>query len=264
MSSIDANVFFAGLMMLTIAMAIASSYLQNATIALSSIFGPTYLQGVLGGQAAIGVAVSIVQFIIAYSSSVTDSQHVRNEDEYANSLKRSAFVLFLVATIFSLVALAAHHSLTLVLLSRSYDVLSLNAAITCRRLSFSRPIIQAAENLSHSGKEASLQSMRGAELKIRRLGLAVCFVFVVTLAVFPSITSAILSVNDRSDTEGPIIYNAALFVPIGFIVFNVGDWIGRALPHIESLTFRSERALVLASLARLTFIVCFPIPVLLF
>jgi solute carrier family 29 (equilibrative nucleoside transporter), member 1/2/3 len=79
-------------------------------------------------------------------------------------------------------------------------------------------------------------------------------VFAVTLSVFPAVTSSILSVHEEG-SGGPTWSQAAVFLPIGFMVFAVGDWTGRILPQSKFLTFTDWRALAVASAARIVFIV---------
>lgn len=62
-------VFFGLLMAMTILASAGASFLQNAVVALSSLFGPWYLQGILSGQGAVGAVVALVQMISAAASS---------------------------------------------------------------------------------------------------------------------------------------------------------------------------------------------------
>lgn len=48
--------------------AAAGSYLQTAVVAVASLFGPATMQAVMGGQAAVAVAVSTVQVLSAGAS----------------------------------------------------------------------------------------------------------------------------------------------------------------------------------------------------
>ena len=135
--------------------------------------------------------------------------------KYKDNLRLAAFIFFLVATIYSALAFLAHLGLI--------------------RLPFYRLTIRAAEeSKSDSQPKAEKVSMRVVERKIRVLGLAVFGVFFVTLSVFPSITSSILSVNDRTEDSmqaiemaatsvaaSPAIFTPTLFIPLSFIVFNV-------------------------------------------
>ena len=52
---------------------------------------------------------------------------------------------------------------------------------------------------------------------------AICLVYAVTIAIFPSLTSSISSVSPHCEWR-------QLFVPLGFVLFNLCDTVGRNLP----------------------------------
>lgn len=194
-------------------------------------------QGILSGQGAVGFVVGCAQFLSSLANSGDESTAMiaasldaadapfallQRQDEmdpikkYKDNLRLAAFIFFLVATIYSALAFLAHLGLV--------------------RLPFYRLTIRASEeSRSKSKEEGTRVSMKVVERKIRVLGLAVFGVFFVTLSVFPSITSSILSVNDKtvlnmqavemggsSVAASPGIFTPTLFVPLGFIVFNAG------------------------------------------
>jgi equilibrative nucleoside transporter 1/2/3 len=82
--------------------------------------------------------------------------------------------------------------------------------------------------------------------KIRYYAAANFFVFIVTLALFPGITSTIKSVN-----PGIGRFFRDLFTPVTLILFNAGDFVGRLLASRWHST--SQYKVMLASLARLAF-----------
>jgi solute carrier family 29 (equilibrative nucleoside transporter), member 1/2/3 len=215
------------LLLITLLSSAGASYLQSAVIGLSSLFGPLYLQGILAGtlypyfplyhfltravvpdqgQGVIGVVVSVVQFLSALGhateGSSEDSQDKDSLEDANNQLARSTFVFFVFATAFSVFALLSH--------------------ILLIRLPLYQLVIKG-----YHGKRAKLDGRDGVagsifqvEPKIRLLGISVLYVFLVTLCVFPSITSTIFPV---SPPQRGFIFRPALFVPFGFVVFNVGD-----------------------------------------
>lgn len=83
-----------------IAQAAVGSYLQTSIIAVASLFGPSALQAMMSGQAAVGVAVSGVQVI---SSAISSRRSHPSEVSLASSPEESsAFVFFGLATLFLL------------------------------------------------------------------------------------------------------------------------------------------------------------------
>jgi len=83
---------------------------------------------------------------------------------------------------------------------------------------------------------------------------AVSYVFIVTLSVFPPITSSILSVHTQSTLS---IFTPVLFVSFHFLTFNVGDWLGRYLCSFPRLLVWSSHRLAAYSLLRTLFIPLF-------
>lgn len=102
---------------------------------------------------------------------------------------------------------------------------------------------------------------------IRKCGgliFAVAYVFAITLAVFPSITALIKSVvrhdpddSQRIITDGNRFLDDDVFVAFHFVLFNVGDWVGRTLPIFPSMRTFKTKLLVLYSLARTLFVPAF-------
>ena len=193
-------------------------------VALSSYFSPYYLQAIFSGQGAIGVGISVVQFASSAGTSSTTSSPI---DE---SIKRSALIFFSIAALFTLSGLLLHLSLI--------------------RLPFYRRTVEQA-NHAHDHNEATHIPLWQVERKVRSLGIAAFAIFAITLAIFPSITSAILSVKDAPTG----IYSPALFIPLGFIVFNAGDWLGRGMAAVPALGFFGVKQLCWATAVRVMFIV---------
>lgn len=235
-------------------MSLAASYLQNAVVALSSIFGPMFLQGILSGQGAVALVIAAIQFIAAYSA--TASQDIVLFDEGgapvpSPAIRDSSFHFFLTITCFA--------------------VFSLLSFIVLIRLPLYRLVLRANDK---GADDDNAPSPRVVERKVRWLGIAVFYVFFVTLAVFPSVTATITSVNEgKSRLAAP-----ELFVPLAFTIFAAGDWLvrlptlcqycprtdhlavfaqGRALPQTERFAFTSTKWLLISSAARTVFIPLF-------
>jgi len=105
-------------------------------------------------------------------------------------------------------------------------------------------------------EHTELVTMRGSRGDIGRIlkeniiyEFAVAYVFIITLSVFPPITTSILPTN-------PDIH-PLLFTSIHFLVFNAGDLIGRYLCSFPSLLIWSAHRLLALSLSRTLFIPLF-------
>ncbi|RKO99029.1 hypothetical protein CXG81DRAFT_28181 [Caulochytrium protostelioides] len=76
--------------------------------------------------------------------------------------------------------------------------------------------------------------------------------FWITLSIFPSLTSSVASQQDPRGVHGR--FARELFVPVHFLLFNVGDWVGKMLPSMTLFNLTSSRKLTYLTLARLIFI----------
>ncbi|GAA5889996.1 hypothetical protein JCM8208_001191 [Rhodotorula glutinis] len=260
--------FFAFLIISSIILAASASYLQNAVVALSASFGPSYLNQILSGQGAIGFAVAMIQFVAAYgavksapkepahgfildnstfsyavAADLDDASLVSAAAAPPATIRQSAFTFFLTVGIFAFASFVCY--IILVRLPLYHLVL---------RASFDSDAAPKKPDGSSSGD--SSVSLHVVERKVRHLGVAMFLVFGVTLAVFPSITSTIVSVRS-GDPDARILQRPELFVPLGFAVFAGGDWLGRVLPQWEKLAWTNWKILMACSVARVAFVPLF-------
>jgi equilibrative nucleoside transporter 1/2/3 len=95
--------------------AAAGSFLQTAVTAEAALFGPSAMQALMSGQAAVGVAVSAVQLLSAYGSvrgalpsPSADGTVVVESAEDDGSAAASARAFFALSTVFLLATVGAH------------------------------------------------------------------------------------------------------------------------------------------------------------
>jgi equilibrative nucleoside transporter 1/2/3 len=92
---------------------------------------------------------------------------------------------------------------------------------------------------------------------VQQPAVALFLTYFVTLAIFPVITSDLTSVQE---CRSPARIRNDMFAPLTFLVFNLGDLVGRfAVPEetVEKDSWRLPRRLVLASVARFAFLPIF-------
>ncbi|KAI9338257.1 nucleoside transporter-domain-containing protein [Zopfochytrium polystomum] len=91
-----------------------------------------------------------------------------------------------------------------------------------------------------------------------RLPVAAVFLnFAVTYALYPATTSTVETVDNGAvvSSNGPgRVNDRNVFAALGFLVFNVGDILGKAAPALPAFYWTSDVALFAASLARLVFV----------
>lgn len=181
--------------------------------------------GLDSGQGVAGVAVAASSILSALAGTTGDTN-------------RSAFLYFLSALLVTVAALVGR-------------------LILSQQLFYTHQMKQ--------GKpvdESETDDMTPLSQIIRKssgLIFAVGYIFVITLMLFPTITSLIKSVRlhpPTSLTPGRF-FEDDLFIATHFLLFNVGDWLGRILPLWAFLRTFNPRLLSLYSVARTAFIPLF-------
>jgi equilibrative nucleoside transporter 1/2/3 len=188
---------------------------------------------VSSGQGIAGVSVAASSIL----SSLTGTIRIE-EDETSD---RSALMYFLTALIVTVAALAGH-------------VILAQQPFYLHHMKQQDKTDNDNDN-DHDPVDRPRPLRRLAE-KSSCLLFTVAFVFVVTLMIFPSITSMIKSIHRQPSASR--IFDDDIFVAMHFLLFNIGDWLGRILPLYIS-TFNPSVLLVLASLRVLfvpLFLVC--------
>ncbi|KAF9268243.1 hypothetical protein L218DRAFT_954605 [Marasmius fiardii PR-910] len=246
---VSAGVFFAFVILNGIAQATAGSYLQTSIIAVASRFGHPAVQALLSGQAAVAVAVSTVQVLSAAASvsSETKSSSIPTSRDHEPE-ERAAFIFFALSTVFLLASVAAQW--WLVTLPQYYIVAgSLEAGRKVGREAGSSAETQALFSEGRSDPIREKSRIKRVAKANTLYEIAIAYVFVVTLAVFPPITASVKPTNPNM--------HPLLFTSVHFLMFGVGDFIGRYLCSFPRLLIWSVRKLLTLSLARTVFVVLF-------
>ncbi|PLW18157.1 hypothetical protein PCASD_19072 [Puccinia coronata f. sp. avenae] len=292
-TNLDSSQFFGFLIVVTLFEALGSAYLQTSVIGLSAWFGSNYLQAILSGQGAIGVLVSVVQLLVNINE-LNSSSDPANPDGAADHIRQSSSTFFGLCTAFCVLALVCF--MTLLQLPIYQEAMQRKHAarkVLPDSLEYEDSVVQPLLSSSSSSSVDQVSEnahlpipvgpkLRVVERKIRLLGLSIFYNFFITLAVFPSITGFILSSHDpahahigllttatssvdSSGSDSRLLldnwYKPSIFIPLHFVVFNLGDWAGRVLPQLlprfsKRLSHRTS-ALYTLSAARTIFIPMF-------
>ncbi|KAJ5899765.1 hypothetical protein N7495_004509 [Penicillium taxi] len=232
----DASVraYFAFLMVMVFGASLATGIIQNGVFAFVSGFGrEEYTQAIMAGQGVAGVLPCLVQIasVLAVPRKASSDQ-----DQYMQgSSPKSAFIYFITATGVSVVTLLAFFYL-------------IKTRASPQLKSSNENENESLMDGAHS-KSISLWSLFN---KLRYLSCSVALCFTITMMSFPVYTAEILSVNNPEKSR---MYDAPVFIPLAFLVWNLGDFLGRmavAIPRL-SLAHRPWFALVF-SIARVGFI----------
>lgn len=278
----------------------ACAYLQNSVVSLSTAFGAggTFMGSMLAGQGVVGVGISIFGFTSAWSQQAAPEDGAsadQTTQETFRSIARAATLFFGMNTLLMMVVLAAF--LWLVNTPLYTQVMAKQVAtidkIQDERDGSSRlgdddledrlepPMTQSwhsIRSISHPAYSSWLKKVPGfyslspttresllrislVQSKVKWDCAAVAFVFVITLSIFPALTSSVQSVyrgTSRSGHSSVDLTSPQLFVPFHFFLFNLSDLLGRSLPSLlPSTLLRKARALFSLSLLRSLFVPLF-------
>ncbi|TVY62335.1 Nucleoside transporter FUN26 [Lachnellula suecica] len=213
----------------------ATGFLQNGTFAFASSFGrPEYIQAIMTGQAVAGVLPSVAQIASVLALPTKDAwadpavQAATIDDQSS----KSAFVYFMTATGISILTLLA-----VLPLIRKH-----NRTLETRMMSSVTSIEEAEQ-----AKRTSV-GMRTLYKKLHWLAAGVFLCFAVTM-FFPVFTGKVVSV--LPEDKAPKLFQPASFIPLGFLLWNLGDLCGRLSTIIPIPVVTSRpRVLFLISILR--------------
>ncbi|TEB04029.1 nucleoside transporter [Coprinellus micaceus] len=206
--------------------AAAGAYFQTSTIAVASLFGPSAVQAMMSAQLPQTLGKP------------------RNFAGDGSAEEKSAFFFFLLATVFLVVTYFAHEYLVrMPLYARVAGSLEEGGKITLPSEGHQRSVSRARSEV-----EDSSSVLRVAKANIN-YEIAVACVFMITLSVFPPIT---LSIQPTNPTFHPLLFSA-----VHFLVFNIGDFLGRWVCSFPFMLIWSGKRLLSISIARVLFIPLF-------
>lgn len=208
---ISSGVYFAFTLLMVFATAVATGLCQNGTFAFAASFGrPEYIQAIMTGQGVAGVLPSISQILSVLAVPELDHWDDTASAPAAISNKdaTSAFIYFLTATGISAVTLVA--VLPLVLRRMRMQIIASDAS--------------TEEDMGPAKRK--VVSMITLYKKLNWLPPTIFISFLVTM-FFPVFTQKVLSIVPAD--KAPRILQPAIFIPIGFLAWNVGDLLGRLL-----------------------------------
>ncbi|KAG9243340.1 nucleoside transporter-like protein family [Calycina marina] len=207
-----AETYFAFTLLMVLGSSVAAGLCQNGAYAFAASFGrPEYLQAIMIGQAIAGVLPSIAQIVSVLA--------VPELDKYvdsgvavlaaANENTTSALIYFTTATVVSALCLVA----IIPLIRKHSQLVEDRDANTT---------ISSEEEVERSKRK--VVSIWTLYKKLHWLAAAVFLCFVITM-FFPVFTQKIVSVIPED--EGPQALKPGSFIPLGFLLWNVGDLLGR-------------------------------------
>ncbi|KAK3082376.1 hypothetical protein LTS18_004288 [Coniosporium uncinatum] len=241
----SAEAYFGFLMLMVFAASLATGLCQNGVFAYVAGFGrEEYTQGIMTGQAVAGVLPPIVQVasVLSIPPQKAGEKAATPEESW-----KSAFAYFLTATGISAITLAAFFYL----LARhrhspqSSRPRSKTASAT-DSLSPSPEDSPPTDLPTDSPEERISVPLLTLLSKLRYLAAAVFLTFAITM-VFPVFTQETLSVHAPSTSPPPPrILQPSAFIPLAFLLWNIGDLVGRLLTALPALRLTSRPRLLFA------------------
>ncbi|KAK1338359.1 hypothetical protein QTO34_001475 [Cnephaeus nilssonii] len=216
--------------------------LQGSLFGLAGLLPAHYTAPIMSGQGLAGIFASVAMICAIASGS---------------ALSESAFGYFITACGVIILTIICYLGLPRLEFYRYYQQLKLEGP---GEQETKLDLISKGEE-SRAGKEEfgvsapnsqphnKSPSVRAILKNILVPALSVCFIFTVTIGLFPAVTS---------DVKSSIAGNSAwghYFIPVScFLTFNVFDWLGRSLTTITMWPGKDSRWLPSLVLARLVFV----------
>jgi len=224
------KMFFAITVSSCIVLNLATGIFQGTIFGVAGIIGQRYMQAIMSGQATAGIFAAVADL----------ATKVANPN-YDKEPTTSALIYFIIASIF------------IVITGIAWSVLLKLPRMEFYFRRFERHVDRdIQDNATNAGNEKIPYFMI---LKaISGKALSVFIVFSVTLTCFPAIMAGISSTNKG---DGSIWDNELFSTLVVFLVFNLGDWIGRILAGIGQIVNEKSKWLLILSISRVVFIPLF-------
>ncbi|CAL4062972.1 unnamed protein product [Meganyctiphanes norvegica] len=202
---------------------VAGAIWQGGIFGLAGMFPGKFMTATMTGMGISGVFAAVARIV----SLAAGADPVE-----------CAFIYFLIAVVFMILTLVVYLLLTKMDYYKHYSTYEKIEEISIEQ--FSGENTGVISNYIHVFK------------KIWKLALNVCFVYVVTLSIYP-----VIGVKIISSTTNPV-WAKKYFQPVStFLLFNVGDLIGRQTAGIWAWPRNNSKTLYIITFLRIFFIPLF-------
>jgi solute carrier family 29 (equilibrative nucleoside transporter), member 1/2/3 len=211
---VSSPAYLAFTLLMVFSTSVATGLCQNGAFAFASSFGrPEYIQAIMTGQAVAGVLPSVAQIVsvlaVPAPDNWDDEGQVKMVKDQGNVT--SAFVYFLTATGISVISLVA-----------VFPLIRKHNRILESQMMNSITTITSIEEAEQAKRK--VVSMWTLYRKLHWLAASVFICFAVTM-FFPVFTQKVVSVIPED--KAPRLFQPSAFIPLGFLVWNLGDLTGR-------------------------------------
>ncbi|WEJ92823.1 hypothetical protein PSN45_000280 [Yamadazyma tenuis] len=240
--TMEDTVFFVGLMAMVFMASIATGLAQNGTMATVNVLGSIYANAVMVGQAIAGVlpSIALIISILVVGEHTTEASGPRKD--------YGVFVYYITASLVALVSMSLLWWVNVYKSHNQYRLLN-------ETLEGEQSIDSSANDVDEPEIQQNYVSFGVLWSKLKFIVSSIFFTFAVTL-IFPVFASTVESVNYDSNFR---LFKKDIFIPFSFLVWNLGDLLGRiwcGAPGSRFLINKPSK-LITYSLARLVFIPLF-------
>ena len=209
---------------------LATGIFQGTIFGVAGIVGQRYMQAIMSGQATAGIFAAVADLATKLAN-----------PNYDKEPTTSALIYFIIASTF------------IIITSIAWSVLQ-----KLPRMQFYFRRLERHVGQDIQDNAAKTQNEKIPYLMILKAisekALSVFIVFSITLTCFPAIMAGISSTNKG---DGSVWDNELFSTLVVFLVFNIGDWIGRILAGIGQIVSEKSRWLLILSISRVVFIPLF-------
>ncbi|GAB5571561.1 equilibrative nucleoside transporter 1 isoform X3 [Prionailurus iriomotensis] len=239
---LDAVSFFVITMIKIMLINSFGAILQGSLFGLAGLLPTSYTAPIMSGQGLAGFFASVAMICAIASGS---------------ELSESAFGYFITACGVIVLAIICYLGLPRLEFYRYYQQLKLEGP---GEQETKLDLISKGEDLKANKEESRVpapnseatnqgHSIRAILRNILVPALSVCFIFTVTIGMFPAVTAEVQSSIAGNSAWG------AYFIPVScFLTFNVFDWLGRSLTAIFTWPGKDSHWLPSLVLARILFV----------
>ncbi|XP_006860575.1 PREDICTED: equilibrative nucleoside transporter 1 [Chrysochloris asiatica] len=216
--------------------------LQGSLFGLAGLLPASYTTPIMSGQGLAGFFASIAMICAITSGS---------------ELSESAFGYFITACAVIVLTIICYLGLPRLEFYRYYQQLKIEGS---GEQETKLDLISKGE-MPRAGKEepgipapnsqstATIPSIKAILKNISVLAFSVCFIFTITIGIFPAVTSEVKSSIGDNSAWG------SYFIPVScFLIFNIFDWLGRSLTAIVTWPGKDSHWLLSLVVARLVFV----------
>jgi equilibrative nucleoside transporter 1/2/3 len=213
---LQGNAFFYCNLVFVLLCGSTSAIVQPSVIGFASQLPTIYVQSTMTGQAVAGVAISLASFFTSFGDDTT------SPNKFTNIL-----IYFILAMVVILICIACF----IYLRRHPYVVYGISQRQEEeeeeeQKLASTDTILyDDTKSVIHADDKPSVLYVFK---KIWDLFLGAFLVYFITLSAYPAIFSKVISVNSELS-----FFNQKLFIPFGFLLFSLNDFLGRVLTGFQ-------------------------------